>query len=234
MIFNLIAIALISYILGSIPFSLVFVKLFTKKNLHELGSKNAGALNTLRIVAKEKGKVWGVLSFLLVGILDASKGVFAVLIAKSYFFPILLQTSAEITMPWPTIVAIIAFFAVLGHNYSIFLKFKGGRGAATLFGILLYLNVTAALGILGFVLLFIFLGELLAGHKLNKKFVSAAISNQIIGRLLGEIVGLFWMYTIDPMVFYIAALPIVLIVFAHKDRLDEQIKKIKDKTYLKD
>ncbi|MDD5569435.1 MAG: glycerol-3-phosphate acyltransferase, partial [Candidatus Pacebacteria bacterium] len=87
MIFQLILAVFIAYLIGSIPFSLVFVKLVIKKDLRESGSKNAGALNTFRIISKEKGMLPGILSFLLVGVLDAGKGVIALLIAKALVAP---------------------------------------------------------------------------------------------------------------------------------------------------
>ncbi|MDD4738048.1 MAG: glycerol-3-phosphate acyltransferase, partial [Candidatus Pacebacteria bacterium] len=52
-------IALFSYIIGSIPFALIYVRLLLGKDMRQFGSKNTGALNTLRIVSHEKGKKWG-------------------------------------------------------------------------------------------------------------------------------------------------------------------------------
>ncbi|MDD5569446.1 MAG: hypothetical protein PHG23_03480, partial [Candidatus Pacebacteria bacterium] len=100
------------------------------------------------------------------------------------------------------------------------------------FGILLYLDYKIALAVLGIVIFFILVAELLSGRKLGKRFALAAISNQIFGRVLGELAALIWIYSVNPNIFLISFLPILLIVFAHKDRLQEQFQKIKDKTYL--
>jgi acyl-phosphate glycerol 3-phosphate acyltransferase len=218
---NYILIPAISYLLGSIPFALLYVRLFLNKDMRTFGSKNTGALNTLRIVSHEKGAAIGIASFLFVFLLDASKGVLAVILAT-------------LLMPENTALAITlaTFFAIFGHNYSILLNFKGGRGAATFLGIMLYLNWKVFLGWLLIVLCFMFLAEALAGRKISGKFFKAAVSDQIIGRLLGEAFAVWWIYLFSPELFFPALFSTILIIYAHKDRLSDQVKKIKNKTYL--
>ena len=230
----LLIIAIGSYLLGSIPFALIFNKLVFKQDPRETGSKNIGALNTLRIGVKKRGKIIGALSFLTVFLLDASKGVLAIILTQKFlslnlgaFCPFCLNTPPHVLA-----LAIASFFSILGHNHSIYIKFQGGRGAATIFGITLYLNLEMAMLWLVSVLLFIIVGELLAGHKLNKKFIPDALNNQIIGRLLGEIAGLVAFYFLNLEIFIIVALPLLLILSAHKGRLFEQLKNIQNKTYL--
>lgn len=104
-----------SYILGSIPFGYLITKLSTKKNLLEIGWKKNSGSN----VYKNVGKWQGVATFLL----DASKGALAV------YVPMYLGLGTEIQVA-------CAILAVIGHNWSIFLKFSGGRGLATLVGAL--------------------------------------------------------------------------------------------------
>ncbi|MFZ3054660.1 MAG: glycerol-3-phosphate acyltransferase [Minisyncoccales bacterium] len=220
---NYILVPVISYLLGSIPFALLYVRLLLNKDMRTFGSKNTGALNTLRIVSHEKGKLWGILSFLVVFLLDASKGVLAVLLA-TYLIP------ENIVLA----ITLGTFFAILGHNYSIILNFKGGRGAATFLGILLYLNWQVFLGWLLIVLLFMFLFEAIAGRKISGKFFKAAVSDQIIGRLIGEAVAVLWIYFFTPSLFWPTLLATILIIYAHKDRVLDQIKEIKDKKYLND
>lgn len=211
----------ISYLLGSIPFALLYVRLFINKDMRTFGSKNTGALNTLRIVSHEKGKMWGLISFLIVFFLDAFKGVLAVIIATRL-------------MPNNLILAITmaTFFSILGHNHSIILNFKGGRGAATLAGILLYLDWQAFFGWVITILCFMILIEALMGRRISEKFFKAAVSDQIIGRLIGEAYAVWWIYLFDPTLFYPSLLGTALVIIAHKDRLADQIKKIKNKTYL--
>ncbi|MFA5169470.1 MAG: glycerol-3-phosphate acyltransferase [Candidatus Paceibacterota bacterium] len=220
---NHILVSVISYLLGSIPFALLYVKLFLNKDMRTFGSKNTGALNTLRIVSHEKGKAWGIISFLIVFLLDASKGVLAVILANN-----LIPGNAVL------LTTLATFFVILGHNYSIFLKFKGGRGAATFLGILLYLNWQVFLGWLGIVLFFMIIVEALMGRKFSGKLFKAAVSDQIIGRLIGEAVAVLWIYYFAPSLFFPTVFATILIIYAHKDRVLDQIEKIKNKKYLND
>ncbi|MCM8557086.1 glycerol-3-phosphate 1-O-acyltransferase PlsY [Sphingomicrobium sediminis] len=109
---------LIGYLLGSIPFGIILVRLAGKGDLRATGSGNIGATNAVRAAGKGIGA--------LVLFLDLLKGVAAVLVAR-HFFP----DNAELFG---------ATGALLGHLYPIWLKFRGGKGVATFFGILLALN----------------------------------------------------------------------------------------------
>jgi len=120
-----------SYLLGSIPFALV-VSLPQGVDPRKAGSKNPGATNVARLL----GKKWGLITFLG----DAGKGITALLIA-SYFLK-------DTQLPKELILAGVGFFAVLGHLFSVFLKFKGGKGVATALGVLLALNVWVGVGAL--------------------------------------------------------------------------------------
>ncbi|MFA5714144.1 MAG: glycerol-3-phosphate acyltransferase [Candidatus Paceibacterota bacterium] len=218
---NYLLIAAASYLIGSIPFALLYIKLLLNKDIRSFGSKNTGALNALRIASHEKGRAWGVISFLIVFFFDAFKGAIAVILATNL-------------MPENTIlsITIATFFAILGHNYSIILNFKGGRGAATLGGILLYLNWQVFLGSVITILCFMILAEALAGRRISKKFFKKAVSDQIIGRLIGEAYAVWWIYLFDQTLFYPALFGTMLVIFSHKDRLTDQIKEIKNKAYL--
>jgi len=213
---NYILVSLISFLLGSIPFALVYVKLFLNKDMRTFGSKNTGALNTLRIVSHEKGKILGVISFLIVFLLDAGKAVLAVILAQ-HFLP-----------ENPTLaITLGTFFSILGHNYSPILNFKGGRGAASLLGVLLYLNWQIFLGWLVIVICFMMLVEILIGGRVDNKFLKRSISDQIIGRLIGEIYAIWWVYLMAPSLLYPVLLGTILVVISHKDRVIDQIKNIK-------
>jgi hypothetical protein len=71
--------------------------------------------------------------------------------------------------------------------------------------------------------------ELFLGGKFDGKFFKRAVSDQIIGRLLGEIYAVWWIYLAAPTLFYPVLLGTILVVISHKDRLQEQIKKLKTK-----
>lgn len=110
----------VAYLLGSIPSAYLIVKLWTGKNIYKEGTGNAGAMNSFDITGK---KAVGVAVFFI----DFLKGAAAVGFAKGI--------GAEYIA-----VALSAVWALLGHNYSIFKGFKGGRGLATTTGALLMLN----------------------------------------------------------------------------------------------
>ncbi len=114
---ELFIIGIISYLMGSIPFGLILIKIFLKKDIREIGSGNIGATNALR----SGNKLIGYLTL----ILDVLKAVIPVLYVKFNF---------------PDAVYISALCAFIGHVFPIWLKFKGGKGVATYVGILFSLN----------------------------------------------------------------------------------------------
>ena len=114
---ELFIIGIISYLMGSIPFGLILIKIFLKKDIREIGSGNIGATNALR----SGNKLIGYLTL----ILDVLKAVIPVLYVKFNF---------------PDAVYISAICAFIGHVFPIWLKFKGGKGVATYVGILFSLN----------------------------------------------------------------------------------------------
>jgi glycerol-3-phosphate acyltransferase PlsY len=111
----------LSYIVGSIPFAYIIVRLFFRKDISKEGSGNVGAMNSYEVT----GRKWvGFLVFLF----DFLKGISVVLIS-SHLIP-------------DDDFAILAasFSVVLGHNFSLFLRFKGGKGLATSAGVLLLIQ----------------------------------------------------------------------------------------------
>jgi glycerol-3-phosphate acyltransferase PlsY len=114
-----------SYLLGAVPFGLMFSKLFSDVDVRTIGSGNIGATNVLRAA----GKKAAVLTLLA----DALKGAIPILFVKSFFHD-------------DTATVLSGAAAVLGHNFPIYLKFKGGKGVATSFGVVL--AVAPLIGIL--------------------------------------------------------------------------------------
>lgn len=117
------ALTIISFIIGSIPTGLLIAKA-KGIDLRKVGSGNIGATNVLRAVGKEAAL------FTLLG--DIVKGVVPVAIGKSFGFGVFDA-------------GILGISAILGHNFSLFLKFKGGKGVATSIGVLLAFSPHAAL-----------------------------------------------------------------------------------------
>jgi len=215
-------VAIISFCLGSIPFAYLYGKTVLKEDLRKSGSKNTGALNTLRASSRKYGNAIGIFSFICVFLLDAGKAV-----AASY---IAIQLIPNITIA----ITISTFFAVLGHNYSPILNFKGGRGAASFFGIILFYNPKAFIGYLIVLLSCMFIGDVFAKRRVNKDFFKKSISDQIIGRLIGEIIGIFYIGLAAPELFWAALITTPLIIIAHNPRIKDQFIKIKNNTYLND
>lgn len=115
--------AIAAYILGSIPFGIIIARVFGLGDLRQIGSGNIGATNVLRTGNKRAAA--------LTLILDASKGAVAVLIARAVF--------------GEGAAGFAGLFAVIGHMFPVFLKFKGGKGVATYLGTLLALSFPAGL-----------------------------------------------------------------------------------------
>lgn len=122
-----VSIIIFAYLIGSIPFGLIFASWFSKVDLRKYGSGNIGATNALRVGGRKVG--------ILTIVFDTLKGVLAVLLAKEW-------------MPgdlW--IIAFAAIMAVLGHIFPVWLRFKGGKGVATTIAVVFTLEYT--LGIIG-------------------------------------------------------------------------------------
>ncbi len=111
---------LVAYLAGGIPFGLLLAKQFAGVNIKESGSKSIGATNVLRVVKEQNPALAKKLSIATVA-LDATKGAIIILIAMA------LGMSTE------TLWA-IGVLSVLGHCYSVFLNFEGGKGVATALG----------------------------------------------------------------------------------------------------
>jgi glycerol-3-phosphate acyltransferase PlsY len=117
---------IIAYLVGGIPFGYILAKYFGNVNIKESGSGNIGATNVLRVLKQKDPKLAKKLGALTL-FLDAIKGAIVILIAKY------ILDANDFTL------YSIGVFAVLGHCYSPFLKFEGGKGVATGFGVLLTL-----------------------------------------------------------------------------------------------
>ena len=111
----------IFYLIGSLPFAFILTKLSGLGDIRNIGSGNVGATNVLRTGNK-------LIAFLVL-CLDIFKGFVPFLILKFYFNDISLLNKV-----------IICHFAVIGHIFPIWLKFKGGKGVATYIGFLLGIN----------------------------------------------------------------------------------------------
>lgn len=115
---------LLAYLIGGIPFGFILAKVFASTNIREIGSRSIGATNVLRALKETSPKLAKKLAIATV-ILDALKGVALIVIADMMGLSIQTQWS-------------IGVFAVIGHCFSPYLKFEGGKGVATALGVVAY------------------------------------------------------------------------------------------------
>ena len=157
-------IIIVAYLLGAIPSALVIGKLFFGIDIREKGSGNMGSTNTFRTIGWKAG--------IAVQTLDILKGVAAVVVARIVFsgnLPFPNMTPFEDI----TIVSVIAWIAaVIGHVWTVFGKFRGGKGINTALGMLIAITpieVAIAIGIFVLVLLasgYVSLGSMIAAASL--------------------------------------------------------------------
>ena len=132
---EIIILSFCAYLIGSIPFGLIFTKFFLSKDVRKIGSGNIGATNVLRTGNK-------ILAFLTL-IFDIGKGYLIVKISLVYF---------------PGLAYLTGLICFIGHIFPVWLKFKGGKGVAVYVGIILALSFKLALifGATWLILLFVF------------------------------------------------------------------------------
>ena len=113
-------VCVLAYLIGSIPTAYILGKVIKGIDIRNYGSGNVGATNVFRVI----GKKWGVLALFL----DIIKGTIPVLL----LFNLIVEDFSTVLYAQ----LLIGFFAVCGHNWTIFLKFKGGKGVATTAGVI--------------------------------------------------------------------------------------------------
>jgi len=170
-----------SYLIGSIPFSYLVVRLIAGQDIREHGSRNVGATN----VARSFGKAPGIVALFL----DGSKGYGVVVLAEWLVrrpaWPLPLASDA---LPWHSLafwIAFAALVAVVGHMFPIWLRFHGGKGVATATGAFLALDPIAVAAAL-----IIFLIVLLTARFVSLASIVSAASFPIFLRFLSH--GPFW------------------------------------------
>ncbi len=173
----------LAFILGSIPFAFVYGKVFHNIDIRQKGSGNSGATNSLRVFGKKAG--------VLVLICDVLKGLLPVLLAKQY-----LEGNSYL---------IIGLCAILGHIFSPFLNFKGGKGIATALGVAIGSYWPAALAcILVFILVI---------------YITRMVS---LGSILGAMAFLIFNvfnFSQNPSLVYLSFGLFILILYTHRKNI---------------
>jgi len=191
-----IVIILISYLMGSIPFGLLLAKIIKGIDIREYGSGNIGTTNVSRIM----GKKWGLIVFTL----DSAKGLIPTLFSK-------------IRYPQNyTLLLITGIAAILGHIYSLFLNFKGGKGVATAFGVMLVLLPIPTLITLGvFAITF-----LLTGY-VSLSSIIAAVSLPILTLI----------FNLNTSIAAMVSTLSCLVIYNHKENIKRIVNKEESKLF---
>lgn len=176
-----------SYMLGTVLTASIISKFLYKKNIQVEGSGNPGARNAGRVLGKK--------AFVATFIGDALKGAVAVLVARWLGFAAPVELLA-------------LFVVMLGHNYPIWLRFRGGMGVSTFIGGMLAFNP---------LLFAVFIGVFVVFYPFLKSFTVAGLSAVVWMPIL----VLLFSYGIPA--FVIACLVAVLLLFAHRKDLKEKI-----------
>lgn len=176
--------AIVAFLLGSIPFGLVISRLFFHKDIRKSGSGNIGAMNALRTLGKG-----GAIAVL---ILDAAKGLVPALLVMLFLHDTHLA-------------AIVAACAVVGHCFSPWLAFKGGKGVATSFGAIFGLSWPAGL-------------VSIAGWLVG----ALSTSYSSVGSMLAHVVAPFalWYFTRDWWLTGYGIFVALLVFYTHRENID--------------
>ena len=185
----------LAFLIGSIPTAYWYAKFFHNIDIRKHGSGNVGATNSLRILGKKAG--------IVVLVIDLLKGLIPVLIAKHLEFQDFQ-------------ILLIGIFAILGHIFNPFLGFKGGKGIATAFGVILgFLPLGALICFVTFVLSY-----------LITKYVSLG---SILGATAFSVYALFH-FQGSPNVQILSVALTLLLIFTHRSNIKKIIKGTENKT----
>jgi len=135
-------VCLLGYLLGNVQTSYLLGKLIYKVDIRTLGKGNAGASNALESLGIKFG--------LIVGLVDVLKGTLAVILAKGW-------VPGEVSLQY-----VAGFLAVIGHVFPFYMHFKGGKGTATLIGMMLGINIWMGVGGMLSIICFTLLSDYIA------------------------------------------------------------------------
>jgi glycerol-3-phosphate acyltransferase PlsY len=199
-IIKLIIIAVVSYLLGAIPFALIFAKLMGRVDITQHGSGNVGGTNVLRTVGPKAA--------IVVILLDLGKAFLAVSLAG------FITTGSELSIigfsiNWQAAQVLSAIMVMVGHNWSVYIKFRGGKGVAAYFGSWFVMSIPAAL----------FGGAIVIVTTLLTRYVS-------MGSILGSlgIIILLIILTLTsgspPIYLLYSVISVIMIVYQHRKNID--------------
>jgi glycerol-3-phosphate acyltransferase PlsY len=197
---KLVAVIIIAYLLGSIPFGLIISKVSKGIDVTKYGSGKVGGSNVMRAAGTKAG--------ILTIVLDICKAAGAVVLATVIVSPGML-TIVGANIHYYHAAQVTAGLAVIaGHNWSIFLKFKGGSGVASFFGTLIPVFPPAA----------IFGGEVLAVVALKSRYMSLASIMSILATWC-LLIPLTIAYNLPPIYLAYSLAAIAMVIYRHRGNI---------------
>ncbi len=181
--------AVLAYLIGSIPTSVWISKYFFEIDIRDYGSGNAGATNTFRVL----GSKWGT----IVMVVDVLKGI----VATSLWVLLVFYTKQEHIDDRTKIMIAFGLSAVIGHIFPIWAGFRGGKGVATLFGMIIAMQPIVAVCCVGVFLLvlyltrFVSLSSILAGVAFAILILFIFDDNVTLYRIFSVLVALMVILT---------------------------------------
>jgi len=206
MTLTIILLLILAYLIGSVPTAVWIGKRFYSIDVREHGSGNAGATNTFRVLGKKAG--------IPVLLIDIFKGFVAVNL-------VYLQSKFGVddVIPLTNLKLAFGFASVIGHVFPIFAGFRGGKGIASLLGILLAIHPAGALCALGIFLLVL----------LTTKYVS--LGSMMAGVCFPVLVILVFDNKVPALMIFSIVVSI-LVVITHQKNIQRLLKRNENKTYL--
>ena len=200
--FNNVVAVLLAYFIGSIPSAIWVSKWFFGIDVRDYGSNNAGATNTFRVIGKVAGFI--VLFF------DILKGWISVKLLTNLIF------YDPNSLEFINMQLIVGITAVLGHVFPIYEKFQGGKGVATLMGIILAINFSAAIGcVIIFLVIFLFFNYVSLGA--------------IVAAIFFPIITIFILRVESLSLIYFSIFISILVILTHKPNIFRLLNKDENK-----
>lgn len=197
---SLIAIIILSYLAGSIPTSIILSKWLRGIDIRDYGSGNAGGTNTIRILGWKIGTA--------VIVVDVGKGVLATLLIS--------RLRLDAVPLNPEIIQIIAgACAIIGHIWTVFARFKGGKGVGTGAGMLFSLYPVA-----GLICLVIFAGVLFTVKIVSVSSMATAVSLPVVILILRGLLN----YPVSDILLYFSIFAAALIIYTHRSNIKRLLK----------
>jgi glycerol-3-phosphate acyltransferase PlsY len=193
-----------AYLLGSIPTAVWIGKYFYKIDVREYGSGNAGATNTFRVLGKKAG--------IPVLLIDVLKGFAAVCLAYLSHYT---RNSNQLI----NLQLVLGIASLVGHIFPIFASFRGGKGIATLLGIILAVHPYAAL-----VSMSIFIVVLLISSYVSLSSMIAAVCFPVV------VIGIF--KTTAPSLIIFSILIAIMVLITHQKNIERLLRKEESKAKL--